>query len=116
MNFLYKFNAKDNLVIYIGRTKNLKQRIYSHINKGHLPKECYDSIESIEYVQLSAIDVDLLELFLIDKYRPKYNKLSKYEGESNTIFDLDKDLQWIKLDYKSLLNLKNKVYFDEFEV
>ena len=37
-NCVYRFLNKDNEIIYIGKTKDLDNRIKTH---EHLPKECY---------------------------------------------------------------------------
>lgn len=66
--FIYKY-IKDNKIIYIGKTKRpLNERVNEH--KKDLPKDC-----DIYYFEcISEADMNIAELFLIDKYRPEYNK------------------------------------------
>ena len=66
--FIYKY-VKDGEVIYLGKTKRaLNKRINEH--KKDLPDGC-----DIYYFECeSESDMNIAELFLIDKYKPLYNK------------------------------------------
>jgi len=73
--YVYRFLDASNNVIYIGKTERLKSRMHSH---SHLPKECYDSIKNVEYIELSSsVDMGLYELYYINKWQPTYNSLDK---------------------------------------
>lgn len=86
---VYRFLNKDDEIIYIGKTKSLKNRISSH---GHLPKECYDSIDRIEYITLDNSDeMGIYERYLINKHNPKYNK--EFNNNSRFCFELP-DKEW----------------------
>ena len=67
--FIYKY-VKNNNIIYIGKTKRpLNERISEH--KADLPLEC-----DIYYFECSSeADMNIMELFLIDKYRPFITKI-----------------------------------------
>lgn len=89
-NFVYRFVGEGGEILYIGRTKNLKNRIRQHFNGGHLEKECYDKTISIHYLEFeSESDMFFMEIYLINKYKPKYN--SK---------DLSLEKSKISIDYK----------------
>lgn len=66
--FIYKY-VKDSEIIYIGKTKRpLNERINEH--KKDLPDGC-----RIYYFECSSeSDMNIVELFLIDKYKPVCNK------------------------------------------
>ena len=103
MAYVYRFlNEKDN-TIYIGKTcRKLESRMGEHFGgKGHLDKECYRSTYRIEYLKFKT-DADslLVETYLINKYRPQYNKANKSKYEGQTI-KLD-----IKEDWKLYKQLK----------
>lgn len=68
--FIYKY-VKDGQIIYLGKTKRpLNQRINEHKHKKDLPDGC-----DIYYFEcVSESDMNIAELFLIDKYKPIYNK------------------------------------------
>ena len=75
----YKFLDDMAQTIYIGSSKNIHRRLFSqHFKKGHLPKECYDSTAKIEIIKTKDYATALaLEIYLIDKYIPKFNKKDK---------------------------------------
>lgn len=66
--FIYKY-VKEGKVIYLGKTKRpLNERINEH--KKDLPEDC-----DIYYFECSSeADMNISELFLIDKYKPECNK------------------------------------------
>ncbi|MGL4977285.1 MAG: excinuclease ABC subunit UvrC, partial [Cetobacterium sp.] len=64
-------------IIYIGKAKNLSNRINSYFHKEHLDektKQLINSIVDIDFIICnSEIDALILENNLIKKYSPKYN-------------------------------------------
>ncbi|MGL5123181.1 MAG: excinuclease ABC subunit UvrC [Fusobacteriaceae bacterium] len=68
---------KKSVVIYVGKAKNLKNRVSSYFNREHentKTKELVKNIEDIEYILCnSEIDALVLENNLIKQYSPKYN-------------------------------------------
>lgn len=77
-SYVYRFLDSNLKPIYVGKTNNLDRRFKQHFTKGHLPKKCYDSVYSMEYIKVnSELNALLLETFYINKYRPQYNKLNK---------------------------------------
>lgn len=105
-NCIYRFKNKENEIIYIGKAKSLNKRLNSHI---HLPKQCYDEIEIIEYVSLNTVDdMDLAERYFISKYKPKYNEILKNRNITFNIFFLDRQ-QWTILDKSKFYNLNKEL-------
>lgn len=97
-NCIYRFLNKDNEIIYIGKAKDLKQRLNSH---SHLPQECYDEIIKIEYVSLNTMDeADIAERYLISKVKPKYNTEFKSKEIALTI-NMFESLQWVDFNSKN---------------
>ena len=78
--YLMKKNSK---VIYVGKAKNLKNRVSSYFNREHeseKTRELVKNIEDIEFIICnSELDALVLENNLIKKYTPKYNILLKDE-------------------------------------
>lgn len=74
---------KNNKVIYVGKAKNLKNRVSSYFNREHeseKTRELVKNIEDIEFIICnSELDALVLENNLIKKYTPKYNILLKDE-------------------------------------
>lgn len=76
----YRFLDTKKKVIYIGSAKNIDRRLHSHFcgKRGHLSRECYDSVAKIEVTKTKDYASSLaLEQYLINKYKPKYNKRDK---------------------------------------
>lgn len=70
-NCVYRFLNQEGEIIYIGKAKNLKNRLYNH---KHLPKDCYEERATVEYVAFETEDdMDFAERYYIPKYKPKYN-------------------------------------------
>jgi len=76
----YLMKDKNNCVIYVGKSKNLKNRLSSYFKQTHTGKTMMlvRDIETFEYILTSSeVESLLLELNLIKKYTPKYNILYK---------------------------------------
>ena len=87
MAYTYKFVNKYNETIYIGYTgQTMAQRINQHFTKGHLPKSVYEEVAKIEYIKhKTKSDAQVWEVYLINKYKPRYNTLNK----KNDILTID---------------------------
>ena len=79
MAYTYKFINKYNETIYIGYTgQQMAQRMNQHFTKGHLPKSVYEEVAKIEYIKhKTKSDAQVWEVYLINKYKPRYNTLNK---------------------------------------
>ena len=79
MAYTYKFVNKYNETIYIGYTgQQMAQRMNQHFTKGHLPKSVYEEVAKIEYMKhKTKSDAQVWEVYLINKYKPRYNTLNK---------------------------------------
>ena len=87
MAYTYKFNDKYDNVIYIGYTgQTVAQRMNQHFTKGHLPQSVYEEVAKIEYIKhKTKSDAQVWEVYLINKYKPRYNTLNK----KNDILTID---------------------------
>lgn len=107
MEYIYIFVNGDKEVIYVGRTKNIKNRIRQHFGKeGHLEKEAYLMTTSIYYSCVhSANEARIYELYYISKHHPKYNLVFGDGGEisfelpelSFSIFTLNQEMKFSNL-------------------
>ena len=56
----------------------MAQRMSQHFTKGHLPKSVYEEVAKIEYMKhKTKSDAQVWEVYLINKYKPRYNTLNK---------------------------------------
>ena len=89
----YLMKDKNNCVIYVGKSKNLKNRLSSYFKQTHTGKTkmLVRDIVSFEYIITnSEVESLLLELNLIKKYTPKYNILYK-DDKSYPYIELTSD-------------------------
>ena len=76
----YLMKNDNDVVIYVGKAKNLKRRVSSYFNKEHVgkTKALVDNIKDFEYIVTETeVESLLLEINLIKKYSPKYNIMLK---------------------------------------
>lgn len=78
---IYQYLNSEGTIIYVGKAKNLKRRVYSYFSKEHEPgktRVLVSKIADIRYIVVnSEEDALLLENNLIKKYKPRYNVLLK---------------------------------------
>ena len=76
----YLMKNKDGHIIYVGKAKNLKNRVKSYFKQVHTgkTKALVDNIYDFDYIVTNTNRESLiLEINLIKKYNPKYNILLK---------------------------------------
>lgn len=92
---VYIMKDSTGLVIYVGKAKNLKNRVSQYFRNSSKPTKVQamvDNIDSFDYfITMSEMDALALENNLIKKYQPFYNILLKD----------DKQFPYIKIDVKS---------------
>ena len=78
---IYQYLNEEGTIIYVGKAKNLKRRVYSYFSKEHEPgktRMLVSKIADIRYIVVNTEeDALLLENNLIKKYKPRYNVLLK---------------------------------------
>ena len=78
---IYQYLDSEGTIIYVGKAKNLKRRVYSYFAKEHescKTRVLVTRIADIRYIVVNTEeDALLLENNLIKKYRPRYNVLLK---------------------------------------
>jgi len=84
---------KDNVIIYVGKAKNLKNRVNSYFRGKHYGKtaKLVSEIVDFEYIVVeSEVESLILENNLIKKYDPKYNILLR-DDKSYPYIELTND-------------------------
>lgn len=78
---IYQYLNAEGTIIYVGKAKNLKRRVYSYFNREHpngKTRLLVSKIADIRYIVVKTEeDALLLENNLIKKYKPRYNVLLK---------------------------------------
>jgi excinuclease ABC subunit C len=77
----YQFLDENDDIIYVGKAKNLKQRVTSYFHSDHLCNKTKVLVKRIRDIKYIVVDSEeealLLENNLIKQYRPRYNVLLK---------------------------------------
>lgn len=86
---IYQYLDSEGTIIYVGKAKNLKRRVYSYFAKEHESRKTrvlVTRIADIRYIVVNTEeDALLLENNLIKKYRPRYNVLLKDDKSYQSI-------------------------------
>lgn len=86
--YVYRFLNSLREVVYVGKTRQpLEDRIHRHFGSGgHLQKAQLATVTKVEFLELkSRVEMDIVELYYINLWRPIFNTQAKYEEE----FSLD---------------------------
>jgi excinuclease ABC subunit C len=74
---IYQFYNSKNVIIYIGKAKNLKKRVASYFKKNHESYKTAMLVKNIADIKYMIVETEqdalLLENNLIKKYQPRYN-------------------------------------------
>ena len=78
---VYQYFDKEDVIIYVGKAKNLKKRVASYFNKNHENGKTRVLVKKIVLIKHIVVNTEtdalLLENNLIKKYKPRYNVLLK---------------------------------------
>lgn len=115
---VYLMYDKTNTIIYIGKAKNLKNRVRSYFKQNHdLPKLkiMVPQIEKFEYIITDKeIEALILESHLIKKHKPKYNVLLKDDKKFPWFLITDEDYPRIVITRKADKKLQKGKYFGPY--
>ena len=104
----YLYYDKDGEIIYVGKAKNLKRRVYSYFHKQHdsvKTNVLVAQIEKLEYIITdSEVEALILESHLIKKHKPRYNILLKDDKKYPYFLITDEDFPRIQVVRKKNLN------------
>ena len=104
----YLYYNKEGEIIYVGKAKNLKRRVYSYFHKQHDSVKVtvlVSQIEKMEYIITdSEVEALILESHLIKKHKPKYNILLKDDKKYPYFLITDEDFPRIQVVRKKNLN------------
>jgi len=113
----YLMKNKDNIVIYVGKAKILKNRLKSYFN-GRVTgktKKLVSEIVDFEYIVTSSeLEAFILEINLIKKYDPKYNILLKDDKSYPYIEFKNEKYPSLVVKREININKKNKMLFGPY--
>lgn len=74
---IYKYYDIKNVLLYVGKAKNLRKRVSSYFTKAFTNYKTYDLVQRINRIEFTIVDSEqdafLLENSLIKQYQPRFN-------------------------------------------
>jgi len=114
---VYRMLDKKNRVLYVGKAKNLPNRLKSYTldkNQTIRTERMLSLTNDLEIVTTSSeAEALLLEANLIKKFKPKFNVLLRDDKSFPYIF-IEKDCEWPQLSKHRGKKNKNGYYFGPF--
>lgn len=108
---VYRFLDTMENTIYVGSSKSVDRRLKSHFGgkQGHLGKNVYSQVARVEVCKCTDYPTALaLEQYLINKYKPRYNKKDKDHNINSKVVS-NNDF------YENLENWKTYYKFKEYD-
>ncbi len=101
-NYIYKMINKNNEIIYIGKTINIDQRLRQHMMDKD--KKWFKTVSKIYYAEcLNKTDMDIYEIYYINKLNPLHNKQSVNNCEFSQILN---ELNFVESSFNIKVELK----------
>ncbi len=99
---VYIMKNDNDAILYIGKAKNLKNRLSSYFQKNLVSGKTISLVSQIHHIELNITSTELeallLEYNLINKHKPKYNILLK-DGKDFIYINISKDA-YPKISYQ----------------
>ena len=110
----YLMHNKEGIVIYVGKSKNLKNRLSSYFQRQHSGKTMM-LVREIAYFEYIVTNTEmeslLLEINLIKKYNPKYNILYRDDKSYPYIELTDEKVPRLRIIRKiNVRKIKNNLF------
>lgn len=114
---VYVMRNHDGTVIYVGKAKNLKNRVSQYFRSSPKPSKVQAMVDNIDdfdyFITISERDALALESNLIKKYQPYYNILLK-DGKAFPYIALNMNDPFPKLQVARRIGKPNWKYFGPY--
>ena len=114
----YQMRDKDNVIIYVGKAKDLFKRVNSYFNREQTGKTAKMVSEIVDFTYIvtnTETEAFLTEINLIKEYNPKYNILLKDDKSYPYIEYISKPYPRLKVSrYLSIRKKDNKHLFGPY--
>ena len=114
----YQMRNKDNIIIYVGKAKDLHKRLSSYFNREQTGKTAKMVSEIADFTYIvanSELEAFIIELNLIKEYDPKYNILLKDDKSYPYIEYINKPYPRLKVSrYLSIKKSDKKMLFGPY--
>jgi excinuclease ABC subunit C len=113
---VYIFRDKKGRVLYVGKAKSIRKRIYSHFNKpstraGHELLPMIDKIEAL--VVRTESEALLVEANFIKQYQPRFN-IRLRDDKSYPFIGISLDEEYPRVYFTRERHRRNRAYFGPF--
>ena len=114
---IYQMLDGERQVLYVGKAKNLKNRVTSYFRKTGLTPKTAALVKRIVQIDVTVTETEtealILEHNLIKQYRPQFNILMRDDKSYPYIFLSDRD-QWPRLSFHRGPKKAKGTYFGPF--
>jgi len=114
---IYQMLDGEGQVLYVGKAKNLKNRVTSYFRKTGLTPKTAALVKRIVQIDVTVTETEtealILEHNLIKQYRPQFNILMRDDKSYPYIFLSDRD-QWPRLSFHRGPKKAKGTYFGPF--
>ena len=115
---VYFFKNKDDDIIYIGKAKNLKNRVQSYFNKKNQDTKTgvmISKARNIEYLVVSdEVEAIITEANMIKQYKPRYNVFLKDDKTFPYIMITKEPYPRVEIIRKKNLSKDGNIYFGPY--
>ena len=92
---VYRFYDKEETILYVGKAKNLKNRLSSYFgNKKHQAHKTRTMVKNADHIDYTIVQTEtdalILEATMIKKYQPRYNVMLK-DGKTYSYICIKKE-------------------------
>ena len=114
---VYIMRDKDGNVIYVGKAKNLKNRVSQYFRNSPKPSKVQAMVDNVDifdyFITMSEMDALALESNLIKKYQPFYNILLK-DGKQFPYIKIDLKVPFPKIEIVRKVKKDGAKYFGPY--
>lgn len=114
---VYRMISSEGIILYVGKAKNLKNRLTSYFVKNHPSRRIQSMVTQIRNIELAITHTEaealLLEANLIKEHRPRYNILLRDDKSYPHIY-LSTQQQYPSLSFHRGARKKKGKYFGPY--
>lgn len=114
---IYQFSDENDNILYIGKAKNIKNRITSYLNFNLLSnriKKLISLLRTVKFIKThTEVDALILESNLIKKHKPPYN-IRLIDDKTFPFISISKTEIWSRLKKTRKIENKKSFYFGPF--
>lgn len=111
---VYRLLDEDNNILYIGKSRQMKQRIANHLRgKSNIPKECREKIKKVEFLEfINECDMNIFEIYAISYFNPPYN--IEHNRSPVGLIKIKIPTKWNELDIETFEEIvRMEPYFEQ---